>query len=85
MTALDAQLSVETGFRNVRGLTHIQRMASTVMPHAQGPIQTRLQTATIRAGSAVNRVQTLQGWHVSPMSHPPSKTAGRFLIQASFA
>lgn len=60
-TAFDAQLSVEAGFSNRRGLNHIQNRDNATGTIAHHPSHTRLQIAATSKGRTVVRVQTLQG------------------------
>ncbi len=60
-TPLEAQLSVERGFGNMRGLNQVQAMARAIATKDHHPHQARLQMARIRSGSTVILVYTLQG------------------------
>ncbi len=61
-TAFEAQLSVERGMWKILGLSQAHRTATRMASIDHLPIQARLQKARMRSGSAVLRVQTLQGF-----------------------
>ena len=51
-TAFDAQVFVELGIANTRGLIHIQTIERRIGSNDHGPIQARLQIERIRTGNA---------------------------------
>ena len=59
----EAQFFVELGWGNSRGLTIIQTSESTIGIRQYHPMQSRLQMARAIKERALNRVQTLRGWH----------------------
>lgn len=61
-TVFDAQFSVELGAGKILGLSHVHSRAARMATSDHNPIQARLQKARTRSGSAVLRVQTLQGF-----------------------
>src|SRR5690606_18031092 len=78
-TPLEAQLSVDRGGGNARGLIQSHRIIAAVGSSAHQPIQRRLHTASIKRGRATTLVHTLQGlaWRAHVSSSMRKRSAMR--------